>query len=292
MRTMNVSCLKKEFQYCMHACGFIHDLMFTNSRESLEYWYGQGIRLFEVDIDVACDGMYVACHNFNKETFEKMELEEIPEQCTGTWFRQQKLYPYATGGLTPLTLDDIFGLLQRYPDLLFMIDPKIYSYDGTCALLEKMRSETGRAGIDGKRILFETYNEDMIRATEGYREVFQYQYCVDDEMQMGSSEMIRSWEMERLVRFLKTHNIFILSWPWKFAVESLEKLKRLKEEGFVIFSKTRNDILQDLLKRAGINVNIIDHLVTDAQKKELEHYRKTYFEAYEGRINRVFGAGK
>lgn len=280
--------LDKDFQYGMHACGFMYDIMFTNSLEAMEYWYKQGIKIFEVDIDVTNDGEYVACHNFTKETFKKMEIQNIPDICTCSWFKEQKLYGKTTEGLTPISLEDIFELLCKYSDTLFMIDPKIYSYNGICELLDKIKSYIDKFGIDGKRIIFETYNEDMIFATREYKGLVQYQYCVDDEIQMGTSEKIRSWEIDVLVDFLKKNDIWILSYPWKFAVEDLERVKRLHDEGFVMFSKTRNDILADFLKKACVDVNIIDYLVTPEQEEELQGYKKEYLQMYGDKIKSTF----
>lgn len=289
MKNEKVQYLGVDFQYGMHACGFIHEIMFTNSLESLKYWYSRGVKIFEVDIDNAGNGEFVACHNFTKETFLKMEIEDIPKECTCEWFEKQKLYPKTTEGLTPMTLKKLFELLCEHSDMLLMIDPKVYSYAETCLLLDKMNGYIDEFGVDGKRIIFETYNEDMIWATREYPGMMQYQHCVDDEMQMGTSEKIRSWDLEVLIKFLKESDIHIVSYPWKFAVENLERVKRLHEEGFIIFSKTRNDIFSDLVKRAGINVNIIDYLVTDAQREALAGYREEYCKRYANQIEKVFG---
>ena len=276
-------------QYCMHACGFIYELMFTNSLESLQYWYKQGIKMFEIDIDDAGNGNYVACHDFVKATLEKMEIENIPEECTYDWFRKQKLYKRTTEGLTPMTLEDIFQIMCDNQDIIIMIDPKIYSYEGCGMLLRKIGYYLEYFGIDGKRIIFETYNEDMINATSKHKGLVRYQHCIDDEMQMGSSEEIRKWSLDKTIDFLWKNDICIISYPWKLAVHNLERLKRLKDEGFFIFSKTRNDILAGMLSRAGVDVNIVDYLVTEKQRIELREYQNRYYKQYGGLVNTIFG---
>lgn len=289
MKNSVLSVFKDKFMYGMHACGFAYDIMFTNSLEALEHWYLRGIKLFEVDVDVTDDGEYVACHNFTRETFIKMEIETIPEICTCKWFKEQTLYSKTTPGLTPISLEDMFNLLKEHQDLYFMIDPKIYTFEGIRVFLEKIESYMKKYDVDGERIIFETYNEDMILATKTYPGLVQYQYCVDDEMQMGNSEEIRAWDLDILIEYLKSNNIYILSYPWKFAVENLDKIKRFYEEGFVLFSKTRNDILADLLEKSHINVNIIDYLITEVQKEELAEYKNNYYEQYGKQVEKVFG---
>ena len=279
---------RNSFHYCMHACGFIHELMFTNSLEAMEYWYTQGVRMFEIDIDSTEDGEYVACHNFTEETFRKMDIEDIPKHCTYEWFQRQKLYKGITGGLTPMGLVDIFDMLRKRAECMVMIDPKVYSYAGCCALLDKLKYYIDKSSIDGKRIVFEAYNEDMILAIKEYKGMMQNQYCIDDEMQMGTSEKMRKWPLDNTIEFLKKNDIWIISYPWKFAVENLEKLKTLKQEGFFVFSKKRNDIFSDLLRQSGVNVNIIDYLVTDAQREELQGYKEEYYKTYKNEIDKVF----
>lgn len=276
-------------QYCMHACGSIYNLTFTNALEALEYWYANGIKMFEVDIDDAGNQKFVACHDFKKDTFDKMEIEKLPEQCTYEWFQEQKLFAKTTNGLTPMTLEDLFQLLAKYQDISFMIDPKVYSCDKVCSLLDAIKYYIVQYKIDGRRIIFETYTENMIWAIRKYKGLIQYQFCIEDERQTEESDKIRKWELDRVIEFLKENDIWIISYPWKYAVENLEKLKLLVDENFLIFSRTKNDILSHLLKKACISVNIIDYLVTDVQRKELKKYKENYFMEYESKIDRVFG---
>lgn len=285
-----ISRLRYEFQYGMHACGSIYDLMFTNSLESLTYWYSQGIRLFEIDIDYAGNDEFVACHNFTRETFEKMEIDDIPEKCTAEWFQQQKLYKKSTAGLTPMTLKDVFAQMQKRADMLVMIDPKVYSHQETIVLLDKIKQMELEFGINKERIVFELYNKDMISAANCFPNTAQFQYCVDDEMEMGSSREMGDWDINCLIDYLNKNNIWILSYPWKLAVENLAVLRKFYEAGFVVFSKTRNDIFSELLRQAGVRINLIDHLVTQQQREELQSYKKDYYKKYKAKIDNVFGS--
>lgn len=280
--------LEKDFQFGMHAGGMINGIMFTNSLEALKYWLSHGIKIFELDIDVTQDGDYVACHNFNKDVLGKMEIENIPEICTKEWFLNQKLYAESTSGLTTMDLQKVIELLHLYRDICIMIDPKMYSYSAYYSLLKKLQLLINKYKVDGSRIIVETYNFDMIQATKEFRDIFQFQYCVDDEIQMGNSEQMRKLPIEKQIEILKKYDIKIVSYPWKFAVEKLEIIKKLKEEGFILFSKTRNDIFCDLLKLAGVNVNLIDHLVTEEQKSLLLDYKEKYYEQYEEKIKEIF----
>ncbi len=280
--------LSETFIYGMHACGFAHDIMFTNCLEAVNHWYNKGVRLFEIDVDQADDGVFVACHDFGISTFAKMEIEDIPLQCTSEWFLNQKLYARSTGGLSPMSLEDVFEIMRGRTDMMIMIDPKKYSYKSTSRLLETIQLYLKKYDVYGRRVFFETYNADMIEASKGYRNIMQLQYCIDDEMEMGSSSVTRKWEIEKMITYLLGNGITIVSYPWKLAVENLETIKKYKDRGFTLFSKTRNDILADFLQQCGVNVNLIDYLAEGKQRKELQSYRAEYERRYGDVIREVF----
>ena len=272
----------------MHACGMYNGTMFTNSLEAFEYWWKKGIKLFEIDIDRTDDGEYVACHDFCYSTFKKMEIDDIPSICSREWFLNQKIFSKTTEGLTTMDLERIFELLRLHKDMSVMIDPKVYSYSLCCELLGKIRVLIEEYNINKNQVIFETYNMDMIQATKKFHEMLQYQHCIDDEIQMGTSAQIRELPVQEQINILKQNEIKIISYPWKFMVERLDILKTLREEEFVIFSKTRNNIFSELLIQAEVSVNLIDHLVTDIQRIELSDYKKEYFKKYAEEINVYF----
>ncbi|MDD6628162.1 MAG: hypothetical protein PUF03_07925 [Lachnospiraceae bacterium] len=277
------------FTFGVHALGAINGITFTNSLDAFLLWYKNGIKMFEVDIERTDDGEYVACHIFKKNIFEQMELSNVPSVCTKEWFLEQKLYPKSTSGLNTLDLEGLFKLLRQYSDCMIMIDPKVYSYDLTKELLVKIEGYINEYNIDGKRIVFELYNRDMIEAISQFENMVQFQYCIDDEIQMGTSSEIRALPLEVQLEILRQNEIHIISYPWKFAVERLEVLKKLKEEHFVIFSKTKNNIFSELLKKAGVNVNLVDYLINEQEEQDLQVYKADYYAKYEAKIVDIFG---
>lgn len=280
----------KGFQFGVHACGAIEGITFTNSLEAFLLWYEKGIRIFEIDIERTDDGEYVACHIFSKEIFEQMEFTEIPSVCTRDWFLAQKLYTKSTEGLRTMDLESIFSLLKSHGDIMIMIDPKVYSYQLVTELLEKVHDNIEKYEVDGKRIVFELYNQDMIKAIQSFQDMVQFQYCIDDEMQMGTSKEMRELSFETQLEILRDYNIRIISYPWKCAVENLEVLKHLKEEQYIIFSKTKNNIFSELLEKAGVNVNLVDYLVSKEQAEELMDYKEEYYKKYAFQIEEIFGS--
>ena len=74
--------------------------------------------------------------------------------------------------------------------------------------------------------------------------------------------------------------VMVVSYPWKRAVENLAKLKTLKNEGFIVFSRTRNDIFSELLMKNGVNVNLVSDLCTEEQNRDLDDYKREYYERF------------
>lgn len=273
----------------MHACGAIEGITFTNSLDAFLLWYERGIRFFEIDVARTNDGEYVACHDFNDEVFGKMEINDIPPVCTRDWFLSQRLYMKSTEGLRTMDLESIFSLLKSHGDIMIMIDPKVYLNQLVTELLEKVHDNIEKYEVDGKRIVFELYNQDMIKAIQPFQDMVQFQYCIDDGMQMGTGKEIRKLSLETQLEILRDYSIHIISYPWKCAVENLGFLKRLKEDQYIIFSKTKNNIFSELLEKAGVNVNLVDYLVSEEQAEELMDYKEEYYKKYASQIEAVFG---
>lgn len=276
--------------YCMHGGGEINSHMMTNSFDAYNLWHSHGLRQFEFDIVETIDGNYVASHDFTTEAFKALGIINIPslDECTEKWFLNQRLFMDEDGiGLRTMNLEEVLKLtLQPQIDYV-MIDPKTFSYHSCSKLLNKISKIIEENNINGKKIIFEAYNIDMMEAMSQYNDMLLWQYCYDDDIQQGNSKITRDMGLS-CIEILRKHNISVISFPWKQAVENLKVLKRLKEEEFVIYSRTRNNIFSDLLIKAGVDVNIVDHIVTGEQCLQLEDYRAKYIAKYENEIMKIF----
>ena len=280
------------FCYCMHAGGEIDGRMLLNSLDGYLLWRQKGVHLYEFDIVETVEHEFIACHDYSLEAFKELGIDNIPpfEECTKEWFVASRINTGNQKGLHTLDLEGVLGLLNQ-PDVdSVMIDPKTFTYDSCLRLLNKISEIIESLKLSQNDIVFETYNSDMIRAATDSGMSLSWQYCVDDDIQQGNSLEMRNMRLDGLINFLKQNNIRFLSYPWKQAVEHLPTLKRFKDEGFIIYSRTRNDIFSDLLIQAGIDVNIIDHLLTNEKRQELESYRSLYLKQHKQNIERYFQA--
>lgn len=277
------------FTFGMHALGAVGDIMYPNAKEGLLYWYDKGVRVFEVDISPTDDGKYVAFHDFYKNGFVKQGFGSIPEICTKKWFLEQRLFTdTAPGGLTPISLDEILEFLLVKRDGVLMVDPKPTDEESNAHLWKYLNDYIYAHGIDGRRIVYEIYDENMLRGTKAIQSDIRLQFCIYDAVEIGESQKIRQKPFLEIVDWMDENNIKVVSFPWQQAIENLDKLRYLKEKGFIVFSRTRNDIFSELLIKSGVNVNLIDYICTEQQRIQLAEYKRKYMQQYESSVNAVF----
>lgn len=277
------------FFFGMHALGAVGDVMYPNAREGLLYWYNQGVKVFEVDISPTDDGKYVAYHDFNKDGFLKHGIQNVPGYCTEQWFLGQRLYTEQTkSGLTPISLDGILDFLIKERDGVLMVDPKPTDADSNARLWRYLNDYITTNDIDGRRIVYEIYDENMLRGTQTIKSDIRLQFCIYDAVEIGESYNIRKRPFMEIVDWMEKNNIKVVSFPWQVAVEKLEELKYLKDKGYVVFSRTRNDIFSELLIKSGINVNLVDYVCTEQQREDLKEYKKNYMLQYANAVNEIF----
>jgi len=276
------------FHYGMHALGEAKGVIFANCREGLETWYDRGIRVFEVDVNSADDGEYVACHSFNKEGLEEQGITNVPEFCTSEWYLSQKLYKDNSSGLTPISLKEILDFIGDKGDAVLMIDFKRTDFESTVGIWSYLNQFVNNGIIFGEQIVFEIYDQNMLAATKTIKSDIRLVFNIEDDIEVGDSYKIRCMPLNQIIDWMNSNYIHIVSFPWKKAVENLPKLKSLKDAGFTIISRTRNDIFSDLLERCGINVNLVSYRCTMEQKQFLSNYRCEYIKKFEKKISLAF----
>lgn len=282
--------IHKGFHYGMHALGEAQGVIFANCREGLQKWYEKGIRFFEVDVSPTDDEQYVACHSFDVDGFHEQGITDVPEVCTAEWYLEQKIYTNKSTGLSTVSLEELLDFISDRGDVILMIDFKRCDYESTSAIWLYLNTMIKKKDLKGEQILFEVYDQNMLDATKTVESKIQLVFNVEDDIEVGNSQAIRSLPLTEIVNWMKSNNINIVSYPWKRAVENLPKLKRLKDEGFAVISRTRNDIFSELLERSGVNVNLVSCLCTEDNKKLLADYKNEYFLRHEDNVIHVFGS--
>lgn len=131
----------------------------TNSREAFLYNYGRGQRVFEADLQVTSDGVMVLRHDWSSDLgqADAFGWTEEREAVTAEEFLDAPIY----GRYAPLTLEDWFAIMKRYPGIYLVTDTK-YSQDveGQFRLLVDTAVENGYEDVLS-RVIVQIYYREM-----------------------------------------------------------------------------------------------------------------------------------
>lgn len=150
----------------------------TNCKEAFLYNYQRGFRVFEIDIQDTKDGIPVLRHDWTEDlgqgdTFGRLEDGSlcIP---SGELFLTTKIY----GKYTPLSLQDMFSLMQEYPDCYVVLDPKD-TPDRYAQFLQfvNIAKDNGYEEVLD-RIIVQLYSEEMLEVVQKIYPFSHYLYTL------------------------------------------------------------------------------------------------------------------
>lgn len=111
----------KNYPVMAHALGASNGYVYLNSKESFIQSYNNGFRLFEVDLQETSDGVWVCRHNWNEPLGQWSGGGKRVLSCRE--FLSRPIY----GKYTPMSLEDLFKLLKKYPDAYVLFDSQKYA---------------------------------------------------------------------------------------------------------------------------------------------------------------------
>lgn len=253
------------YQVVAHAFGAIDGYELTNSLEAFMANYEKGTRVFEIDMELSEDGDVVLTHGwpwFN-DTLVGNNLEYTA--LSTKVFQDSKIY----GKYQPLTFDDALYILQRYPDVYFIIDSKTFDLDGFKKRYELI-SEKVKA-IDSsllQRIIPQAYNFEMalwLKNESDFKEYILTCYAIYDQ----SSGL-------EIFEFVKENNVPIVTMhmanDWaKKVITDIYAYATYQEyqDKFKIYIHTVNDInvAKDIIKEYHFN-GIYSDDISETEFKE------------------------
>ena len=141
--------------YIAHACGGIDGATYTNSREAFIRNYELGQRVFEIDFNLAQDGILISSHD--EETWRRMTGSDLPY--TSVHFNQQPLL----GGYESLSISDVIELMAAYPDAYVVTDTKAVAKEEVLLAFSQLvhcAQQTHPEVLD--RIIPQIYHQEML----------------------------------------------------------------------------------------------------------------------------------
>lgn len=257
---MNINDLRNGFQYGMHGCGYYKGVSHVNALESMKYWRTKGVNVMEIDICKTGDGKFVAlAHLMNDYYLNRIEIApsidyKIDNQrYTEGWFLGKKICENTTGGLTTMNLNMIVDELSLNPEMIVMFDLwRMWDKDDTKLFSNQLvELDKGRGVLD--RCVIEVYNKEMLNGIKEAKKRLNTMYCVHAPNDPKADENVTPYT-------LKEMGVNVISFPWESTFDHPMELETYHKEGFIIFSLYKDNRYYREMKKAGVNVNLVDVL--------------------------------
>ncbi len=137
----------------------------TNSLEAFEYNYSLGQKVFEADCSITSDNVVVLRHDWDCDLGQSEAFgwtDEVKEAPDCETFLKTPIY----GKYTPLTLLDLYQIMDEHKDMYVVLDPK-YSPDvkGQFTLIVNTALDNGYESVL-ERLIIQLYYEEMYEEVE------------------------------------------------------------------------------------------------------------------------------
>ena len=144
-----------------HAGGGIEEDNYTNSLEAFEASYEKGMKTIELDFLVTSDNRMVCWHDWDEPVSDEYEVDQVLSE-------EEFMSARIKGKYTPLSLEDVFGLMKKYEDVYIITDTKHYRWGEIVADFQVLYETAERTDSIGvlDRMIVQLYNHDMYDAVE------------------------------------------------------------------------------------------------------------------------------
>lgn len=228
----------------------------TNSMEAFLYNYGQGQRVFEADLQITADGVMVLRHDWYQSLGQAEAFgwtEEERWAVTVQEFLDAAIY----GKYTPLTLENWFAIMKKYPDIYMVTDTKYSSEVETqFQLLVGTAIDNGYEDVLS-RVIVQIYYKEMY---DEVMSVYPFENVIWTLYYIGYPER------EEVLEFMERNEIPVLVMPsswwdnqkqsdlensgikvYVHTVDDEEEARQRIEQG--VYGIYSDDILPDTLKQ-------------------------------------------
>ncbi len=145
-----------------HSFGAINNDNYTGSLEAFEYNYTLGRRTMEVDLILTTDDQLVLKHDWDTPVQDGISEAFPPD-------KEQFLNAKLLGKYTPLSFEQLCGIMIKYPDLWIVTDTKSTENEEIYRQFMVMVDTTQQLGCEEilDRIIVQVYNEEMYEIVNG-----------------------------------------------------------------------------------------------------------------------------
>lgn len=232
----------------------------TNSKEAFLYNYEKGQRVFEADVQITSDSVMVLRHDWNSDLGQASEFgwtdteKTVP---TAEKFLETPIY----GQYTPLSLEEWFDIMEKYPDIYMVTDTK-YSTEVSkqFQLFVDTALKNGHESVL-ERVIVQLYYKDMY---EEVMEVYPFRNVLWTLYYIGYPGK------EDISEFVSSRNIpvVVMVSSWWYGQQQAD----LEEMDVKVYLHTVNEELeaQDVLHRGadGIYTDVLTNEQVEGWKRD------------------------
>ncbi len=192
-------------RYIAHAGGTIDGIKYTDSKEALDYSYGRGFRLFELDIIKTIEGDFIAAHDWGHWKKETGFDGDTPVS------RKEFLNHKIRGKYTPLDMEGINKWFEVHPDAILVTD----KVDEPVMFAKQF--------VDKKRLMMELFSLQAIEEASLY----------------GVTAMISDIPLSQIrgdvISYLKEHKIDYVTMSRRSIVRQKNLLTKFRENNIKVY---------------------------------------------------------
>lgn len=252
----------EKYPVVCHALGWTQEGDYlTNSKEAFLYNYWRGQRVFEADIQITSDGVMVLRHDWDSNLGQADAFgwtEEKKWAVTAKEFVEAPIY----GKYTPLTLEDWFAIMKKYPDIYLVTDTK-YSPDveGQFKLFTDTAIEKGYEDVLS-RVIVQIYYREMY---DEVRAVYPFQNWIWTLYYIGYPDK------QEILDFMTQKEIPVLVMPYTWW--DSQKEEELVSSGIKVYVHTVNSEEE---ARRGISLGVSGIYSDDILPAAVGQWQKSF----------------
>lgn len=215
-----------------HALGAIEGRIETNSKEAFINAYENGYKVMEADFTLTSDGMLVVRHDFNQDSYFRLEqvVQNGNTQMDSNRYKNEKInFKY-----TPLTAGDLIQLLNQYEDVFLITDSK-YTDAATVekefnVLINTAKSLGMTQVLD--RFVIQIYNQDMYKVI---KDIYPFDNWIFTLYQLQNPDY------DSIGQFCLDNEIDVVTMNYEIAEAG--NIKKLTDRGLKVYTHTVNRLL-------------------------------------------------
>lgn len=212
----------QKYKVIAHSLGGIDGYSYTNSLESFEKSYKNGIRLYDADFDITSDGVYVLRHSWDDNMGVKYASGIVP---TYNEFMENKIH----SRYTPLSLKKFLEIMNKYSDIYVAFDAKNDISKMYSDLVNLAISENLEHVLDRVIVSFYKY-EDYYKLKEIYPfKNYAIRYYENDPK-----------NVDELITFCLENNIHVVNIKMIY-IDKNDEWKKIIDNGLTVYAAIVND---------------------------------------------------